>query len=297
MQRSIQGYRGIYTFGLTALLLSFAVSAPARTNLPQSSKILEIAGEQRNHLIHYFKELDDLSNPTLDNETSEILRNVLGIVYDSPCSEMISHWGEMAKGTARLGIHILFIAGERHALKKYVLLGIRCYSTHTEYRDRYCDERLAVLLIEPQNASITLLPHAQDCTNCSELSRIKFEQIVHKRDPLILSLSIATTNDNPCCGGPYQYSDEKLFYYAVLETGVKQVASVVRYQAEQSYDAVEGDYSKVYTAKIENEPDPQESSVRIRAEYTTRINGIEKENGRESYFWNPDKEKFESNEE
>lgn len=285
-------FRRFYVYLIITFMIPFAFEISARINLPQISKALQIAKEDQDRLRNYFTELENNSNIIIDKDVEKILLNILNI-YDSACSEMISYWGSLAEGTANLNIRIIFISENEDTTKKYVLLGIRCYSNYHEYGGKYCDERLAALLIDSQNTSIILLPHAEDCTNCPELSRIEFDRIVHKKNPLIISLAIITTNDNPCCGGPYQYSDERVNYYAFLESGVKQVASIVRYQAEYSHDEVEGDYSKIYKSNIRNELNSKEGYTQIISEYIIQTNGVKDKSGSKYYVWNPEKEKFE----
>ena len=293
LKRTAQCFRRPCVFLIIVFILHFSFSSFARINLPQILKSLQIAREDQDRLINYFKGFENNSNVTIDKDIEKILLNNLGSIYDSACSEMISYWGKVAEGTASLMLSIIFIANDKQSSKKYVLLGIKCYSNYEEYREKYCDERLAVLLIDSQNASINLLPHAKDCTNCSELSKIKYEQIVQKRNPLIISLSIITANDNPCCGGAYQYSEEKINYYAFVESGVKQVASIIRYQTEYLHDDIDGDYIKVYKSNIKNELDQKEKYTQIVSEYIITKNEVEEENGTKFYIWNPEKEQFE----
>ena len=292
LKSSGQIFQGMCVSLTIVFLLLFAVGAVARINLPQLSDTLQVAKEDQGRLINYFEGLEGYSDAVIEKDAEKILRNTLKGIYDSACSEMISYWGTVAEGTATLTVRIVFIHADTDATKRHVLFKIKCHSNYKEYGEKYCDERLAVLSLEPGNASIILLPHAEDCKNCSELSNIKFEQIV-QRNPLIIVLSIKTTNDNPCCGGAYEYSDEKVYYYAFLESGIKQVASLVRYQSEYSHDDVEGDYRKIYESKIRHTFDPNGSNTQIISEYLIKTNGVEKESGTQSYIWNSEKEKFE----
>ncbi|UCE19391.1 MAG: hypothetical protein JSV84_03335 [Gemmatimonadota bacterium] len=292
LKSSDQIFLGMCVSVTIVFILLFAVGAVARINLPQLSDTLQVAKEDQDRLINYFEGFEGYSDIEIEKDVEKILLNALKGIYDSACSEMISYWGTVAEGTATLTVRVVFIHTDTVSTKRGVLFTIKCHSKYKEYGEKYCDERLAVLSTAPGNASIILLPHAEDCKNCSELSSIKFEQIV-QRNPLIIVLSIRTTNDNPCCGGAYAYSDEKVYYYAFLESGIKQVASVVRYRSEYSHDDVEGDYSKIYESKIRYASDPTGSSTRIISEYVITTNGVEEGSGTQSYFWNSENEEFE----
>ena len=280
----------LYLIIICILLYGFRTFA--RINLPQLADTLRVTKEDQDCLINYFEGLEGYSHAVIEKDAEKMLRNTLKGIYDSTCSEMISYWGTVAEGTATLTVRIVFIHADTDATKRHVLFKIKCHSNYKEYGDKYCDERLALLSLEPGNTSIILLPHAEDCKNCSELSKIQFEQVVQGK-PHIVVLSIKTTNDNPCCGGAYEYSDEKVYYYAFLESGIKLVASILRYQYEYSHDDVEGDYRRIYESEIRHTLDPIGNKTRILSEYTITTNGTEEGRGTQSYIWNSEKEEFE----
>jgi hypothetical protein len=258
---------------VTMLLMPFKAEVLGRTNLPHMTKRIVISGTNHTTLQKFFGSLKSNTSHGLNEETERILLDMLPEDYQAGCQDMISYWGTVAEGTAKLSVQALFIRDTGKNETKQVLLAYRCFSTYEGYRDEFYDERLAVLLINPTTSSLVFMPHAEDCKNCSDLSHIRFDQVVqHDAATPLVSLLILTSNNNPCCDGPFQFSEEWIHYYIFHETGIKLVASVLRHREEDTHDDVNGDLATIYDARVIVQRDQSGNVSQIVSHYSLKKN-------------------------
>ena len=261
-------------------------------NLPQRNTHIAISDANHATLKRYFSSFKYNPENELNGDTERILCDILPEDHRTGCQDMISYWGSVAEGTGNFSVRVVFIRDTAKKNTKQVLLSYRCFSTYEGYRDQFYDERLAVLLIKPATSSLVLMPHAEDCNNCSDLSHIRFSQTYQRDSAPLVSLLISTSNDNPCCGGPFQSSEERINYYLFHETGVKLVASVIRHREEYAHDDVDGDMKTIYDARITVQKDQKGNITQIKSHYTVRKNGELQQTGKLTYVWNNEKRGF-----
>jgi hypothetical protein len=277
---------------LTTLFTSFERETLGRLNLPQVQTHIVISESDHATLKRYFGSLEHGTGHELDEGIGRILLDILMEDYQTGCQDMISFWGTVAEGTAHLSVRVLFVRDPGKTDSKQVLLTYRCSSTYEGYRDHFYDERLAVLLITPTTSSLALMPHAEDCHNCSDLSRIRFGEVIQHDATSLVSLLVMTSNRNPCCDGPIQFSEERIDYYLFQETGVKLVASVLRHREDYTHDDVDGDVTTIYESKITVHKDQRGNVSHIGSHYSLSTNGALQETGELTYSWDSEKREF-----
>jgi len=282
---------------LTMLLMPFKSEVLGRTNLPHMTKQIVISDTNHATVKRFFGSLKSNTSHGLNEDIERILLDILPENYQAGCQEMISYWGTVAEGTAKLSVRALFIRDTGQKDAKQVLLAYRCFSTYEGYRDQFYDERLAVLLINSTTSSLVLMPHAEDCKNCSDLSHIRFGQVVQRDATPLVSLLIMTSNNNPCCGGPFQSSEERIHYYVFQETGVKLVASVLQHREEYAHDDVDGDITTIYDARVIFQRDQSGNVSHIVSQYSLKKNEELQDTGELRYIWNHEKGEFKQIEE
>lgn len=278
---------------VTMLLMPFNLEVLGRINLPHMTKQVVISDTNHATLKEFFGSLKSNTSHVLNESIERILLDILPEDYQAGCQEMISYWGIVAEGTAKLSVRALFIRDTGKNETKQVLLVYRCFSTYEGYRDQFYDERLAVLLINPTTSSLVFMPHAEDCKNCSDLSHIRFDQVIQRdtATPLV-SLLILTSNKNPCCDGPFQSSEERIHYYLFHETGVKLVASVLRHREEYAHDDIDGDLTTIYDARVIVQKDQSGNVSQIVSHYSLKKNEELQDTGEITYIWNHKKGEF-----
>ncbi|MBU4404492.1 MAG: hypothetical protein KKG79_02645, partial [Acidobacteria bacterium] len=168
----------------------------------------------------------------------------------------------------------------------------RCFSAYAGYRDEFYDERLAVLFIDPDKSSLVLVPHAGNCASCSDLSHIRFDQVLQCAATPLVSLLIATSNNNPCCDGPFRSNEERINYYVLQDSEVKLAASVLRHREESEHDDLNGDMTTIYDAKISEHRDRDGNVTHIGSRYSRSENGELRQTGELTYVWNQEKKEF-----
>ena len=92
------------------LLMPFKSEVLGRTNLPHMTKQIVIS--DTNHattLQRFFGSLKSNTSHRLNEDVERILIDILTEDYQAGCQEMISYWGTVAEGTAKLSVRALFI--------------------------------------------------------------------------------------------------------------------------------------------------------------------------------------------
>jgi hypothetical protein len=281
----------LFSVLLITSLISCKLLGQGRINLPQLEKQIAVPDNYHTTLKSFFSAITTDTSIGLNETVEHILLDILPTDYQAGCQEMILHWGTLAEGTAKLAVRVLYKTAMDKDEILEVLLVYRCFSLYEGYLDQFYDERLAVLLIKPTMSFLIMLPHAEDCDNSSELSHISLEQVVQCDANPMVCLRIETSNDNPCCGGPFNYSAEQIRYYIPNSTGVKLVASVLKHQ-EEYYGDTEGDVEIIYDAKITLHKDPNMNISCIESQYSRIENEKLQETGEITYIWDDEKKEF-----
>lgn len=277
---------------LPVIILSFTILQPllleaqGRINLPQMEKSVAIPDNCHTVLVDFFGVIDSDTSIVLNTTVEQILLDILPEEYRSGCREMILHWGTVAYGTATMSVRVLFYTTTGEDEISHVLMVYRCFSLYEGYRDQFYDERLASLTIKPAGSSLIMLPHAKDGNNLSDLSHITLNRVVQCAGVPMICLRIESSNDNPCCGGPYNYSEILLNYYIQDSTEFKLVASVIKHREDYYHDDVEGDLDVIYDAKITLQKDQNGNISSIVSHYSVRENEELRETGEYTYIWN-----------
>lgn len=280
-------YRLIFfLFIFTNFLILSEPKAIGRLNLPQQNIQISITDKNHKTLKKFFKNFKITNSKALNKGIERVLIDLIPENYHLVCKEMISHWGTVAEKSSDFSVRIIFIKNyEDDNKSKQIFLVYRCFSSYTGYIDQFFDERLAVLRINNNDSTLSFLSHAKDCENCSDLSQINLDQIVSIKGEPLVSLIFSVSNENPCCGGPFQYSEERINYYLFQHDGVKQVASVLKHKEEYHHDDVGGDVDIIYDAKVEFQKNPKGDITHIISEFSIKENNQVKETGKIEYIW------------
>jgi hypothetical protein len=137
-----------------------------------------------------------------------------------------------------------------------------------------------------------MLAHAEDGDNLSELSQISLDQIVQCNGIPLACLRIESSNDNPCCDGPYDYNESLLNYYIPDSTGFKLVASVVKHREDYYYD-IDGYLAVIYDANITLQENQDGNISKIVSRYSLKEDEEFLEIGEINFIWNDEKGEFE----
>lgn len=280
-----------FIFGLLLLLLVF--SAYGRVNLPHLDTQTPVADMYHQELKAFFVQTEESNTVRLDENIERILIEMLPAEFATGCDETVMHWGSSAENIPDLAVRAIYRRKVPEIGRTQVLLVYRCFSHYEYYVDKFYDERTAWLTIDDSVSTLQMLPHGEDCENCSDLSKISLENTLQAgREPL-LAVVFSVSNDNPCCGGPYSYRAEYVHYYLVEQGGLRQVASVTRLKQEHFHDDAGEDLEVLFETAVELLTNSDGDVVEIVGQRVTKENEKITESGEDRYLWNQQLRKFE----
>jgi len=231
--------------GWAFLFVPFA--AGARLNLPQSKQVVILREDAAGAAHAYF--VPSVVRSELSPSLAQLLVNSLPADFRRACADIVGSWGSEAAGTEAWRTRLL------SNVSNQVWLAFRCASPRPDL-SQYFDERLAVLRLGP--ARLEFLPLGQDLENDSTLYHLEFAELLTLQGGEAHAFRVASSNDNPCCGGPESTSEERLVVFIDTPQGVSEALSVVTRRNDYSHsDDEEGDSEAVYKAEVNFERDSQ----------------------------------------
>lgn len=249
-----------WSLALASAAVLLAGSPPplyAQLALPQLDKRIAFDEPATRNLTAAFSAIE--AGAALTPATNTLLISILPAEFRDACHQMTKFWdpGE-SSWTAKL----LNLAREPNNLT--ALLAYRCAANGLP---KYFDERPAVLRIEGPTGSLTFIPLAEPCDNCSDLYSVNFVATLPVDHGSLLKLEVASSSDNPCCGGSDSFSHDTLFWIAMPQA---QVALHVDSRTEfDGYDDESEESSQeVCTAEIKEVRDTAGNVAEISAATT-----------------------------
>jgi len=280
-------------FLLIAVLMLLAPCAAARMNLPQRRQVVTLREDAARAARAYFAQR---AQPTLAPSIEQLLASSLPADYRQACADIIGSWGSEA---AESGVwRVRLLSWQAHQ----AWLTFRCGSRRSDL-SQYYDERLAVLQFDP--ARLEFLPIGEDYENDTTLYHVEFAERLTLENAEALAFRVASSNDNPCCGGPEAISEERLMLFADSPQGIRELLSLLTHRQHDSHDDESGDTQTTYSTQIKLERDAQARVTSIVAtfreeEKDATWNGSVAEyhsrgqrTGTLRYHWNPARFHFE----
>jgi hypothetical protein len=194
--------RSLFLISLGASVAGFCVLPPpsfaqTRLDLQQSHQAVTLSQPARQSLESALQAFQgDAPHMLAAESAAAVIANLPG-EFRRSCVDMLQNWGSDASAAARWDVRVLFSFPSGAA--QDVILALRCSAPGVEAS---YDERPAFVSLSPASATLTLVPLAEDCSNCSELYRVEFSQSLPGEGARLVELSVSYTSDNPCCGGP-----------------------------------------------------------------------------------------------
>lgn len=230
-------------FWLVAALGLVAPCAAARMNLPQRRQVVTLREDAASAARAYFARR---AQPELAPSIEQLLTSSLPADYRQACADVIGGWGSEV---AESGVwRVRLLSGQAHQ----AWLAFRCGSRRSDL-SQYYDERLAVLHFDP--ARLEFLPIGEDFENDTTLYHVEFAERLTLENGEALAFHVASSNDNPCCGGPEAISEERLMLFADSPQGGRELMSLLTRRQHDSHDDVDGDTQTLYRAEVKFETD------------------------------------------
>ena len=280
-------------FWLVAALVLVAPCASARMNLPQRRQVVTLSEDAASAARAYFSQR---VQPELAPSIEQLLTSSLPADFRQACADIIDSWGSEAAESGAWRVRLL--SGQPYQ----AWLAFRCASRRSDL-SQYYDERLAVLHFDP--ARLEFLPIGEDLENDTTLYHVEFAERLTLENGEALAFRVASSNDNPCCGGPEAISEERLMLFADSPQAGREPLSLLTRRQHDSHDDVDGDTQTLYRAEVEFETDSQARVTSIVvtfreeekdvtwngsvAEYHSRA----QRTGALRYRWNPARFQFE----
>jgi hypothetical protein len=288
-------HKELYLLVMTVVFALAFWPGPAwcRLNLPQLQEQKAIGGPDHQALKEFLARFDRRGgNGFATDRVRAVLIAALPESFRQGCGEVVGNWGTLAEGTATLSVKVLYVDSGKQDIPAKALLAYGCFSTAREYANRYRDERLGLLVVGRDSSRLTLIPDVQDCENCSELSRITLDKVIRLFGRTVVGLSFLKSTDNPCCGGPDSFKEERVNLYVMKENGIKQAGSLLKRQDHRSADATSQDEHTLYEAGLILKKDMKGNIVGILSPYKIKKNNKLTQKGMIRYNWNMEKEEF-----
>jgi hypothetical protein len=282
-----------FGFLLAAALVLVTPCGEARMNLPQRRQVATLREDAAYAARAYFAQQ---AQPGLAPSIEQFLMDSLPADFSQACAEMIAGWGSEVAGSEVWRVRLLSWQ------PRQAWLTFRCGSRRSDL-SQYYDERLAVLHFDPTR--LVFLPIGQDYENDTTLFHVELAERLTLENGEALAFRVASSNDNPCCGGPEAISEERLMLFADSPQGIRELVSLLTHRQYDSHDDVDGDTQTTYSSEIKFERDAQARVISIVAafreeekdvtwngsvaKYHTRSQRI----GTLRYRWNPARFQFE----
>jgi hypothetical protein len=242
-------------FWLVAALVLVAPGAAARMNLPQRRQVVTLREDAARAARAYFAQR---AQPELAPSIEQLLTSSLPADFRQACADIIGGWGSEVAESEVWRVRLL--SGQAHQ----AWLAFRCASRRSDL-SQYYDERLAVLHFDP--ARLEFLPIGEDFENDTTLYHVEFAERLTLENGEALAFRVASSNDNPCCGGPEAISEERLMLFADSPQGGRELLTLLTRRQHDSHDDESGDTQTTYSTEIKFERDAQARVTSIVATF------------------------------
>lgn len=178
-------------------LLTISPFSFARLDVLQSKQTVQLSEPARQALQSALPKSVGTDAHVLPQEPAAAVIESLPAEFGRSCNEMLQNWGQGAPEAAHWSVRVLY--SFRNEAETAAILALRCSSSAV---DNAYDERPAIVSLSSASATLTLVPLADDCSNCSELYGVEFSQVFAAEGARLVELMVSYSSDNPCCGGP-----------------------------------------------------------------------------------------------
>jgi hypothetical protein len=285
--------------GVLALTMAFLTAMPThstlaqathpRVNLRQSAAQIVIPAPVASNLAAALSlPAAGLQEP-LAETTETALISLLPADFRADCAAMLASWGTLVQNTERWTVRELHRA--RDAKRLTIVLAYRCGSTVASYEQAY-DERLAELALAGEFSFLQLIPIAKECGNCAELYHLEFSQSFPLERGAIEELRLASTTDNPCCGGPELEEKEQMIFLLLPEA--KILLTIEESSRKVEHDDEAGDQTTSCQADLQYMHDAAGHLLEITAGIRCNVNGAASLARSERFRWNPQTRQMET---
>jgi len=282
-----------FGFLLAAALLLLPLCAEARMNLPQRRQVVTLREDAALAVRAYFAQR---TQPALTPSLEQLLTDSLPADFRQACADVIEGWGSEVAGSEVWRVRLLSWQ------PRQAWLTFRCGSRRSDL-SQYYDERPAVLRLDA--AELEFEPLDKDYENDTTLFHVEFAARLTLENGEALAFRVASSNDNPCCGGPEAISEERLMLFADSPQGVRELLSLLTHRQHDSHDDVDGDTQTLYHADVTFEKDSQARVISVVAAFREEEKDVtwngsvakyhtrSQRTGTLRYRWNPARFQFE----
>lgn len=186
-----------------------------------------------------------------------VLLDVLPAPLRAACSAMVSRWGADPANTPRLAVRPLW----KEPAGRWAVIAYRCGSHHPNYLDRYYDERLAALDLDPDGGTLRVLEDPRACPGCSPLGRFAPAAAVTTHaahGATLLAIPMTVDSENPCCNGLESSREEREVWLAVSPATVGLAASLILGEETEAHSLGGGGWATVRHAERFRDEDPDQ---------------------------------------
>jgi len=230
-------------------------------------------------------------SPELKEKIQEILLKLLPPTDRQRWDRMVGQWNTSARGTAHFSARVLHARVEEEENPYHLLLTFRCSSTYSDYKDKYYDERAAIVSVEPDRVAFFTVPVGGNAEDTARLAHIELDQMIQLPGVTGLSLRVYCSNDHPGAALA-RHKEERLVYYIFEDAGLRGVANILRRSESDEPDGNGAKVTTIYEAMIEQTKDSSGNLSGLTSRYTVRQNGRTVESEVLKYSWNAEKGSF-----
>jgi hypothetical protein len=196
-------------------LLAFAVATAghSRLNLPQETAEVILNSAAKAEVDSVLESGSALAEGQLPVRVTQVLIESLPARLRNGCKEMISDFGANPAVSSAWSATLLHAEGD--SADRSALVSFRC-TVHIADLTGY-DERPALLHSTKQATILKFLPLDPDCTNCSDLYHLRYNQRFEAAGGYLAELDVEHSTSNPCCDGGDRLGGTRLLLISVPE--------------------------------------------------------------------------------
>ncbi len=277
---------------LSGVVISFSQN---RLNLPRMSFNTELSSAVSPAIRTFFESANADSLSSLPDSIQQMLIAALPTDIKKGCPEMIGSWGTIAENTAHLSVWQIHSLGDPKDSTHLSILVFRCESGAPEYHLKYGDEFPVALRIRKSSCTLESFPGIKDCDGCSDLTVLKLDRTCTIGGHPAFAIDYTSSSDNPCCGGPESFEENKVVIYLFDGTLMKEAGSFVRHRIDYSEDDTnveQPDQETISDATVVYNEDNHGNLVGYGIDIITTINGKAEPGVHTEYHWDDTAQKF-----
>lgn len=274
----------------------FASPVRGAHNLPQGDEQAVLQGQDHQALRGFLaRSRRGNENVKLTDEINQVLLRALPGQYKKACADVAAQCPLAGDKATEMTSRMLYVEDGKEGKPDRALVSYGCVLQGADPARQFRDERLALLKVDKQSSTITMVSSGAPCDTCTEVSTIRYDKLIRLGGRTLVGLTVTKSNENPCSNRAAVGIEERIFFYYATDTRFKPAGSVLLKREEFDPSGTEGTIRTSYTGSAIFKKDMIGNIIGILSPYKLKKGGKEVEKGLLRYNWSSEKEEFVKN--